>query len=62
MKRCDLPKRELIEPLGDAEVKEKFISLAADVISEKKAIRIIDMVWRLEDLKDIRELVFFLRE
>ena len=51
-----------LKPLGDAEVKEKFISLAADVISERKAIHIIDLVGKLEDLKDIRKFVFFLRE
>jgi 2-methylcitrate dehydratase PrpD len=43
-------------PLPLARVKEKFHSLADPVIGEKEATRVVDLVSRLEDLGNIREM------
>lgn len=59
--RYDLPKGEPEVPITDSELEEKFISLATDTISKKAARGIIDIVWNLEHLKDVKELMPLLK-
>jgi 2-methylcitrate dehydratase PrpD len=59
--RYNLPKGEPEAPLTDAEIMDKFVSLATDTVSDEKAQRIMDLVWNLERVKDIKELVVLLK-
>ena len=58
--RYDLPKGEPEAALTDLEIREKFISLATDSVSNEKAERIMGLVWDLEHVEDVKELVSLL--
>jgi 2-methylcitrate dehydratase PrpD len=58
--RYDLPKGEPEAPLTDSEIREKFLSLATDSVSNEKAERIMDLVWNLEKVKNVNEIISFL--
>lgn len=60
--RCDLPKGEPEKPLTDREIQEKFISLATDKISEKRAKEIVDITLNIEQINDVRELTLLFKE
>ncbi|MEH7342444.1 MmgE/PrpD family protein [Bacillus sp. JJ1532] len=59
--RCDLPKGEPEHPLSDRELKEKFISLTADAVSDEKAEEIWDTIFQLDQLDDISEFTKLLK-
>jgi 2-methylcitrate dehydratase len=48
-------------PIPDSQIEEKFYRLSARTISEWTAARIIDAVWQLDNVGDIRELSAILR-
>lgn len=58
--RYDLPKGEPEAALTDSEINEKFISLATDTVSSDKAGQIIDLVWKLDLVENVKELVSLL--
>ncbi|MCE5284030.1 MAG: MmgE/PrpD family protein, partial [Deltaproteobacteria bacterium] len=54
--RRDLPKGEPEFPLSDEDVVRKFMDLAGDAVSQRRAEEIQETVWKLEKLDDIRTL------
>lgn len=54
--RCDLPKGEPEFACTEEELKDKFISLASDSVSEQRCREIYDMVMHLEEVEDVRVL------
>ncbi len=44
-------------PLTDAELEEKFHSLAGNVLSSSQADALLDCLWHLEDVADIGEVL-----
>ncbi|HSR11326.1 MAG TPA: MmgE/PrpD family protein [Thermodesulfobacteriota bacterium] len=59
--RRDLMKGEPEYPVSDSELKRKFMSLAQDAVSPKRAEEIWEMVFRLEELKSVSPLMNLLR-
>ena len=57
--RCEIlqPRGHPMNPVTDADIEEKFRSMAGKFINEKQMKQIIDNVYSLEKLDDIRELV-----
>jgi 2-methylcitrate dehydratase PrpD len=54
--RRDLPKGEPEHPLSDAELKEKFLSLASDCVSIDRAEAIWDAIFKLDEMPDVSAL------
>jgi len=54
--RRDLPKGEPEYPISDAELKEKFLSLATDRVSEERAEAIWAAVFKLDAMNSVAEL------
>jgi len=55
--QVDYPKGSIQVPMTDAELEQKFTSLAAPVLGAQGARRIIDLAWDVESRKDIGELI-----
>ncbi|MCK6623282.1 MAG: MmgE/PrpD family protein [Calditrichaceae bacterium] len=53
----DFPKGDYRNPLSDEEITVKFDSMVLDKISQSKRDRMVDMIWNLEEVKDVRELM-----
>ena len=60
-KQLDFPKGDPRNPLTDEEVEEKFAALAEGVISERQQRHVKDMVWNLEKLTSVSELMAALK-
>jgi 2-methylcitrate dehydratase PrpD len=45
------------QPLSDAEVNDKFLTLAAPALGQKAASELLEQLWHIEDLKDITPAV-----
>jgi 2-methylcitrate dehydratase len=58
-KRVDFPRGHAENPMTDDEVVAKFKKLAAGVVAEATATRIIDRCMHLDELKDLSELFAF---
>lgn len=58
--RRDLPKGEPEHPLSDAELKDKFLSLAADCVSADRAEAIWAAIFTLEEAADVSTLTSLL--
>lgn len=59
--RADFGKGSPYNPMSDAELETKFYDCAAwSGLPSKQAERIVEMVWKLEDLEDVRELTALL--
>lgn len=58
--RRDLPKGEPEYPVSDNELKEKFLSLAGDTVSEDRAKKIWDTIFNLESVGNVAELTALL--
>jgi 2-methylcitrate dehydratase len=56
-KRVDYPLGHARNPLKDAEVEGKFTSLVAPVLGENGAKKIVDLVWKLDEAKNVDELM-----
>ncbi|TLY29351.1 MAG: MmgE/PrpD family protein [Nitrospirae bacterium] len=61
VKQVDFPLGHPRNPMSDREVEEKFRSLAAGTLDRARAGKVIDLVWKLDRLKDIGSLMPFLR-
>ena len=56
-----LPRGHYKNPMSDGEVEAKFKKLASRRLSEEKMSAVLDAVWRLDKLSDIRELTELVR-
>jgi 2-methylcitrate dehydratase PrpD len=56
-KRVDFAKGRSENPFSQTELEAKFVKWAAPVVGEARALEIIPIVQRLEELGDIRELI-----
>lgn len=54
--RRDLPKGEPEHPLSDAELKEKFLSLASDCVSAERTQAIWETIFKLDEAADVSAL------
>ena len=61
-KRVDIAKGLAGNPFTRDELQQKFIRLATNVVSEARAIEIINTTQRLENLTDIREIIELMHE
>jgi len=55
--QVDYPKGSIQVPMSDAELEEKFLSLAAPIVGKANARRIVDLAWNVEKLDDVSALV-----
>lgn len=53
----DFPKGDYRNPLTDDELLAKFDSMVLDQISQEKRDQIVDMIWNLEKVKNVRDLM-----
>jgi 2-methylcitrate dehydratase len=60
-RQLDYPKGDPRNPLSDSEVEEKFDALAEPVLSQAARRRVIDVVWDLEKLGSVCELMQMLK-
>jgi 2-methylcitrate dehydratase len=56
-KRVDCPLGHAKNPLKDSEVDGKFTSLVAPLAGEKGAEKIVDLVWKLDEAKNVDGLI-----
>jgi 2-methylcitrate dehydratase len=56
-KRVDYPMGHAKNPLKDSQVEEKFSVLVEPILGRERARKIIDIVWRLDEAKNVDELV-----
>jgi 2-methylcitrate dehydratase len=57
VRELDYPKGDPRNPLSDDEIVEKFEALAAPVLSPERRQRLIETVWKLEELEQVTELM-----
>ena len=55
-KRVDNPHGFYDDPLNDRELEHKFETMATKYMDRKQIQQIFDVVWKLEDLKNISDL------
>jgi 2-methylcitrate dehydratase len=56
-KRVDYPLGHAKNPLNDSQVEGKFFALVEPSIGQKRAGRIVDLVWKLDEAKNVDELM-----
>ena len=56
-KRVDHPLGHARNPLKDTEVEGKFFTLVTPVLGEKRARAIVDLVWKLDEAKNVNGLM-----
>ena len=56
-KRVDYPLGHAKNPLNDSQVEGKFFVLVEPSIGQKRAGRIVDLVWKLDEAKNVDELM-----
>jgi 2-methylcitrate dehydratase len=56
-KRVDYPLGHAKNPLKDPEVEEKFFALVVPTLGEKRAKRIVDLAWELDEAQNVDELI-----
>jgi len=56
-KRVDYPLGHAKNPLNDSQVEGKFFALVESSIGQKRAGRIVDLVWNLDEAKNVDELM-----
>jgi 2-methylcitrate dehydratase PrpD len=49
-------------PLGDHEIKDRFMNLAVRVLDEKRAVRLMNKLWDLESVKEVGEITSLCRK
>lgn len=60
--RIDLPKGEPEHPVSDEELKNKYLSLSTDTISNKRAEKIWNMTMKIDELENVYEFTSLLFE
>ena len=61
VRQVDFPLGHPRNPMSDREVEEKFRSLAQGKLDRARAGRVIDLVWKLDALKNVGDLIPLLR-
>jgi 2-methylcitrate dehydratase len=61
VQQVDYPLGHPRHPMSDRDVEDKFRRLAAGQVDGVRARKVIDLIWRLDQLKDIRTLMPLLR-
>jgi 2-methylcitrate dehydratase len=56
-RRVDYPLGHAKNPLKDSEVEEKFCRLVVPVLGKERTKRILDLVWKLDEAKNVNDLV-----
>jgi len=56
-KRVDYPLGHAKNPLNDSQVEGKFFALVEPSIGQKRAGRIVDLVWKLDEAKNVDDVV-----
>ena len=56
-KRVDYPLGHAKNPLKDSEVEGKFFALVEPAIGEKRARKIVDLAWKLDEARNVDELM-----
>jgi len=56
-KRVDYPMGHAKNPLKDSQVEEKFNVLVEPMLGRARARKIVDIVWKLDDAKNVDELI-----
>jgi 2-methylcitrate dehydratase len=56
-KRVDYPMGHANNPLKDSQVEEKFSVLVEPILGRERARKIIDIVWKLDEAKNVDQLV-----
>ena len=56
-RRVDYPMGHAKNPLKDSQVEEKFFTLVEPAIGQKRAKRIVDLVWKLNHAKSVDDLM-----
>ncbi len=56
-KKVSYPRGHAKNPMTDQEVEEKFIALATPLLSRPRIKRILDTLWRLEKISNIRKVL-----
>jgi 2-methylcitrate dehydratase len=56
-KRVDFPLGHAKNPLKDSEVEGKFIALVVPALGDSQAKKIVDLVWKLDEAKNVDELM-----
>ena len=56
-KRVDYPLGHAKNPLKDSQVEEKFTALVLPILGKRRAKKIVDLVWMLDEAKSIDELM-----
>jgi 2-methylcitrate dehydratase len=56
-RRVDYPLGHAKNPLKDSEVEEKFSALVLPVLGKRRAKKILDLVWKLDEAKNVDELM-----
>ncbi len=56
-KRVDYPLGHAKNPLKDPEVEEKFSALVEPMLGSDRAQKIVDLVWKLDEAKNVDELM-----
>ena len=59
-KRVDYPLGHAKNPLKDSEVEEKFSALVLPVLGKRRAKKIVDFVWKLDEAKNVDGLMIAL--
>ena len=56
-KRVDYPLGHAKNPLKDSEMEGKFNALVVPALGESRAKKIVDLVWKLDEAKNVDELM-----
>jgi len=56
-RRVDYPMGHAKNPLQDSQVEEKFRALVEPMVGNARARRIVDIVWKLDEAKNVDELM-----
>jgi len=60
-KRVDYPLGHAKNRLKDSEVEGKFLALVSPALGEQRACGIVDLVWKLDEAKNVDELMTAVR-
>jgi 2-methylcitrate dehydratase len=56
VKHMKNPKGHPSNPMSDSEIKEKFLKLSQEALSLKQAKSTLDLLWHLEEIKDVGQI------
>ncbi len=51
------PKGHPANPMTDTEIEEKFLKLTQETLTPKRAGSVLDLLWRLEAIKDVSQIL-----